>query len=313
VARAVGPDRAPLTNTAALVAPGRVGTHHCDMTSDTARDMTSDDDVEAPRVGIRALLPGLVSRIACGLLLVAVVIRLTGDVGAWEEGGFTVVLVAHLLLLPLLALTLWAAAPSSGGVLRPRPVVLTLGALALGYLGDVFVTTALFPGVWDALMNDMELEGLVYMAMVSGAVLALALVVQVLAFRGWLGAGPVRSAADVTCWVAGVAAVAVVVAGVVHVDLGDYLAGAVVAGAAWVAAVSLLTVVAWRADRLAGIGALLHVAAAALLLVGTMTGEVGGTLSLRAVAVTYVAGQALLAVGMLRRLRGATAGADLPL
>jgi hypothetical protein len=86
-----------------------------------------------------------------------------------------------------------------------------------------------------------------------------------------------------------------------------------VAGAAWVAAVSLLTVVAWRADRLAGIGALLHVAAAALLLVGTMTGEVGGTLSLRAVAVTYVAGQALLAVGMLRRLRGATAGADLPL
>lgn len=313
MARAVGPDRAPLTKASALVAPGRADPHHCDMTSDMARDTTSDDDVEAPRAGIRALLPGPVSRIAFGLLLVAVVIRMTGDVGAWDEGGFTVVLVAHLLLLPLLALTLWAAAPSSAGVLRPRPVVLTLVALALGYLGDVFVTTALVPEVWDTLMNDMELEGLVYMAMMCGAVLALALVVQVVAFRGWLGAGPVRSAADVTCWVAGMAAVAVVIAGVAHADLGGYLVGMVVAGAAWVAAVSLLTVVAWRADRLAGIGALLHVAAAALLLVGTMMGEVGSTLSFRAVAVTYVVGQALLAVGVLRGLRRATADADLPL
>jgi hypothetical protein len=274
--------------------------------------MTSND-VEAPRVGIRAVLPGTVSRIACGLLLVAVVIRVTGDVTVWDEAGLTVPLVAHLLLLPLLALTLWAAAPSSGGLLRPRPVVLTVVALALGYLGDVFITTALFPGAWEALMSGMELEGLVYMAMMSGAILALALVVQVVAFRGWLGAGPLRSAADVTCWVTGVAAVAVLVAGIAHVDLGDYLVGVVVAGSAWVAAVSLLTVVAWRADRLAGVGGLLHVAAAALLLVGTMTGEVGGALSLRAAAVTYVVGQALLAVGVLRGLRRATAGADLPL
>lgn len=308
MARAVGPDRAPLTKTPALVALGRVGPHHCGMTS----DMTSND-VEAPRVGIRALLPGLVSRIVFGLLLVVVVIRMTGDVDAWDEGGFTAPLVAHLLLLPLLALTLWAAAPTSGGLLRPRPVVLTLVALALGYLGDVFVTTALFPGVWEALMSGMELEGLVYMAMVSGAVLALALVVQVVAFRGWLGAAPLRSAADVICWVTGVAAVAVLVAGVAHVDLGDYLVGAVVAGSAWVAAVSLLTVVAWRADRLAGVGALLHVAAGAVLLIGTTVGEVGTAVSLRVVAATYVVGQALLAAGVLRRLRRATAGADLPL
>ncbi|MGI5187068.1 hypothetical protein ACQEVI_02860 [Promicromonospora sp. CA-289599] len=283
-----------------------------DMTSDMTTDMTSND-VEAQRTGVRAVLPGPVSRIACGLLLVAVVIRVTGDVDAWDDGGFTVPLVAHLLLLPLLALTLWAAAPSSGGALRPRPVVLTLVALALGYLGDVFVTTALFPGAWDALTSGMELEGLVYLAMVSGAVLALALVVQVVAFRGWLGAGPLRSAADVTCWVTGVAAAAVLVAGVAHVDLGEYVVGAVVAGSAWVAAVSLLAVVAWRADRLAGVGALLHVAAAGLLLVGTMASGVGAAVSLRAVAVTYVVGQALLAVGVLRRLRGATPGADLPL
>ncbi|MEV0951931.1 hypothetical protein [Promicromonospora sp. NPDC050249] len=275
-------------------------------------DMTSSD-VEAPRAGIRALLPGLVSRIAFGLLLVAVVIRVTDDVTVWDEAGLTAPLVAHLLLLPLLALTLWAAAPSSGGLLRPRPVVLTLVALALGYLGDVFVTTALLPGAWEALMSGMELEGLVYVAMVSGAVLALALVVQVVAFRGWLGAGPLRSATDITCLVAGVAGVVVLVAGVAHVDLGDYVVGAVVAGSAWVAAVSLLTVVAWRADRLAGVGGMLHVAAAALLLIGTMTGGVGATLSFRAAAVTYVVGQALLAVGVLRGLRRATADADLPL
>ncbi|MEU4388905.1 hypothetical protein [Promicromonospora sp. NPDC023805] len=275
-------------------------------------DMTSTD-VEAPRVGIRALLPGLVSRIAFGLLLVAVVIRMTGDVGAWGEGALTVALVAHLLLLPLLALTLWAAAPSSGGVLRPRPVVLTLVALAVGYLGDVFVTTVLFPGVWETLMSGMELEGLVYMAMLSAAVLALALVVQVVAFRGWLDAGPLRLAADVVCGVTGVAAAAVLVAGVAHVDLGDYVVGAVVASAAWVVAVALLTVVAWRADRLAGVGALLHVATAGLLLIGTMTGGIGASISLRVVALTYVVGQALLAVGVLHRLRRATAGADLPL
>lgn len=276
-------------------------------------DMTSND-VEAPHVGIRALLPGLVSRIAFGLLLVAVVIRVTGDVTVWDEAGLTVPLVAHLLLLPLLALTLWAAAPSSGGgLLRPRPVVLTLVALALGYLGDVFVTAALLPGVWEALMSGMELEGLVYAAMLSGAVLALALVVQVVAFRGWLDAGPLRVAADVICGVTGLAAAAVVVAGIAHVDLRDYVVGAVVAGAAWVAAVSLLTVVAWRADRLAGVGALLHVATGALLLIGTMTGGIGASFSLRVVAVTYVAGQALLAVGVLRRLRRDSAGADQPL
>ncbi|MFD6142249.1 hypothetical protein [Promicromonospora sp. NPDC060271] len=282
------------------------------MTSDMTSDVTSSG-VEAPRAGIRAVLPGPVSRTACGLLLVAIVLRTTGDVGAWEEGTRTVALVAHLLLLPFLALMLWSAAPSSGGVLRPRPVVLTLVALALGYLGDVFVTTALFPGVWDALMSGMELEGLLYMAMLSGAVLALALVVQAVAFRGWLGAGPLRSAADVICWAIGVVVAAVLVAGVAHVDLGDYVAGAVAAGAAWVAAVSLLTVAAWRADRLAGIGALLHVAAAAMLLVVTTAGGVGTAIGLRAVVVTYVVGQALLAAGVLRRLQGVPAGADRPL
>jgi hypothetical protein len=159
----------------------------------------------------------------------------------------------------------------------------------------------------------MELEGLVYMAMLSAAVLALALVVQVVAFRGWLGAGRLRSAADVICWVTGLVAIAVLVAGVAHVDLGDYVAGAVVAGSAWLAAVSLLAVVAWRADRLACVGALLHVAAAALLLTWTMSGVVGAGVSLRVVAVVYVVGQALLAAGVLRRLQGASAGVDQPL
>jgi hypothetical protein len=270
--------------------------------------MTSND-VEVSRVGIRAVLPGPVSRIACGALLVAVVIRVTGDVTPWNEGGLTAPLVAHLLLLPLLALTLWAAAPPSGGVGRPRVVVLTLVALALGYLGDVVVTSTIFPGAWDALTGSMELEGLGYAAMLNAAVLALALVVQAVAFRGWLGAGRLRSAADVTCWVTAAVAVAVLVAGVAHSDLGDYAVAAVVAGSAWCAAVSLLTVVAWRADRFAGVGALLHVATAALLLIGPITGG-AGTVSLRAAAVTYVVGQALLAAGVLCRLRRTSAGAD---
>jgi hypothetical protein len=192
-------------------------------------------------------------------------------------------------------------------------VVLTLVALALGYLGDVSVTTVLFPGVWEALMGNMEMEGLVYGAMLSAAVLALALVVQVVAFRGWLGAGSLRTAVDVACWVTGVVAVAVLGAGVAHVDLGDYVVGAVVAASAWVVAVSLLTVVAWQADRHASVGALLHVAAAALLLVGSMTGGAGTAGSLRAVAVIYVVGQALLAVGVLRRLQRASEGPDHPL
>jgi hypothetical protein len=268
--------------------------------------MTSND-VEVSRVGIRALLPGPVSWIACGALLVAVVIRVTGDVIPWGEDGLTAPLVAHLLLLPLLALTLWAAASSSGGVGRPRPVVLTLVALALGYLGDVVVTTTLFPGVWEALMGNMELEGLVYGAMLAGAVLALALVVQAVAFRGWLGAGRLRSAADVTCWVTAAVAAAILVAGVAHADLGDYAVAGVVAGSAWCVAVSLLAVVAWRADRLAGVGALIHVATGALLIV-TILGT--GTVGFRAAAVTYVVGQALLAAGVLRKLHRTSAGAD---
>jgi hypothetical protein len=97
------------------------------------------------------------------------------------------------------------------------------------------------------------------------------------------------------------------------VDLGDYVAGVVAAGSAWVAAVSLLTVVAWRADRLAGVSALLHVAAAALFLAWTMTGGVGAGVGLRAGVVAYVVGQDLLAAGVLRGLRRATAGVERPL
>jgi hypothetical protein len=272
--------------------------------------MTSEDVVS--RAGIRAILPGPVSRVACGALLVAVVIRVTGDVAPGNEGGLTAPLVAHLLLLPLLGLTLWAASPPSGRVGRPRPVVLTLVALALGYLGDLIVTGALLPGAWNLLMGDMELEGVVYGLMLSGAFLALALVAQAVAFREWLGAGRLRTSADVVCWVTGSVAVAVLAAGVAHADLGDYTVGAVAAGVAWCAAVSLLAVVAWRADRLAGIGALLHVATALVLLIATFTGE-AGIVGLRVAAVTYVVGQALLAAGVLRTLHRGAAAADRPL
>lgn len=273
--------------------------------------MTSEN-VALLRAQARAFLPGPVSRIAFGALLVAIVVRMTGDVSPGNEHGVTAALVAHLLLLPLLALALWAAAPRSGGIGRPRPVVLTVVALALGYLADTVVTGTFFPGMWDTLLGGMELDGLVYGAMLSAALLALALVVQVVAFRGWLGPGRLRTSADVVCWVAAAVATAVLVTGVAHVDFGDYLVGVVAAGSAWCAAVTILAVVAWRVDRLAGIGALLHVATALLLPVAAMGWGVGPD-SLRLSAVTYIVGQALLAAGVLRRLRRTTADADRPL
>ncbi|MFI8523212.1 hypothetical protein ACIGB8_02120 [Promicromonospora sukumoe] len=265
--------------------------------------MTSHDVV--PPTRLRTFLPGLVSRITFGALLVALVVRLTGDVEPWGEEGLTPAVVAHLLLLPLLALTLWAASGTPGTSGRPRPVVLTLVALALGYLGDPVVAGTLLSGVWEALMGSMELEGIVYQAMMLVALLALALVAQTLAFRGWLGAGRLYRLAGAACWVVGVAAVAVVVSGLLHLDLAEYVVGAVTAGAAWCVAVAFLAVAAWRVDRLAGTGALLHVATAVLAAAGLLVGDSEGVYQavLRLSAVVYVAGQALLATGLLRSLR----------
>ncbi|MGW2094895.1 hypothetical protein [Promicromonospora sukumoe] len=272
--------------------------------------MTSHDVVSPAR--LRTLLPGPVSRIAFGAFVLAVVVRLTGDVEPWGEGGLTPAVVAHLLLLPLLALTLWAASRPSAGGGRPRPVVLTLAALALGYLGDPVVAGTLLSGVWEALAGGMELEGLVYQAMMEVALLALALVVQTLAFRGWLGAGRLYRLATVTCWVVGAATVAVVASGVLHLDLGEYLVGAVTAGVAWCFAVAFLAVAAWRVDRLGGIGALLHVATAVLVAAGLVVGDAEGVYLavLRLTALVYVAGQALLAAGLLRALGRTPEDAD---
>jgi len=267
--------------------------------------MTSEV-LSPPRVSLRALLPGPVSRIGFGLLLVALVVRMTGDV-SWDVPELTAAGAAHLLLLPLVALTLWAAAPSSGGAGRPLPVVLTLVALGVGYLGDYHVTNRLFPRLWDVLLRDTDWDGLVYQALITGGVLLLALAVQILAFRGWLGAGRPRLVADVGCWVIGAVAVAAVVAGVTRLDLGDYTAALAVGVVAWVAAVVLLTVVAWRADRLAGIGALLYIVSAVLLVVLVIL--LGGDdFVARAGTATYVVGQSFLAAGVLRKLHRTTAG-----
>ncbi|MFD7025540.1 hypothetical protein [Promicromonospora sukumoe] len=272
--------------------------------------MTSHDVASPTRLS--TLLPGPVSRIAGGALVVALVVRLTGAVEPWGEEGLTPAVVAHLLLLPLLALTLWAASRTPGTSGRPRPVVLTLVALALGYLGDPVVAGTLLSGVWGTLMAAMELEGVVYQAMMLVALLALALVAQTLAFRGWLGAGRLYRLTSAACWVVGVAAVAVVVSGVLHLDLVEYLVGAVTAGAAWCVAVAFLAVAAWRVDRLAGAGALLHVGTAVLAAAGFLVGDSEGLYQavLRLSAVVYVAGQALLAAGLLRTLRRTPEDAD---
>lgn len=265
--------------------------------------MTSHDVASPTRLS--TFLPGPVARIACGALAVALVVRLTGDVEPWGEDGLTPAVVAHLLLLPLLALTLWAASRTPGTSGRPRPAVLTLVALGLGYLGDLVLAGTLLSGMWGTLMGSMELEGIIYQAMMLVALLALALMVQTLAFRGWLGAGRLYRLTSAACWVVGVAAVAVVVSGVLHLDLAEYMVGAVTAGAAWCVAVAFLAAAAWRVDRLAGTGALLHVGTAVLVAAGLLVGDSEGlyqTVS-RLSAVVYVAGQALLAAGLLRTLR----------
>lgn len=280
------------------------------------RAMTSEDVLTRP--GIRTLLPGWTARIAFGAFLLAVVVRLTGDVEPWGDDGVTAPVVAQVLLLPLLALTLWAASRpgdaggasgtagaggTAGADRRPRPVVLTLVSLALGYLGDAVVTTTLLPGVWDVLLGGMELEGVIYAPMLVIALLALSLVVQTVAFRGWLGTGRLFRLTTAACWVVGAAAVVVLSSGVAHLDVGEYVVGAVTACAAWCAAVVFLTVAAWRVDRLAGVGALLLVATAVLLPAGLFVGEAGLYLAtLRVAPVVYVAGQALLAAGLLRGL-----------
>ncbi|MFE7509153.1 hypothetical protein [Promicromonospora sp. NPDC057488] len=272
--------------------------------------MTSEDVVTRP--GIRTLLPGWTARIAFGAFLLALVVRLTGVVEPWGMSGVTAPVVAHLLLLPLLALTLWAASQpggaggasgTTGAARRPRSVVLTLVALAVGYLGDPVVTITLLPGVWEALMGGMELEGFIYAPMLVLALLALSLTVQTVAFWDWLGTGRLFHLTTAACWVVGVAAVVVLVSGVAHLDIGEYVVGALTAGAAWCLAVAVLAVAAWRVDRLAGIGAPLLVAAVAFLPVGMVVGGAGAYLSaFRVLPVVYVAGQALLAAGLLRSL-----------
>lgn len=208
-------------------------------------------------------------------------------------GAYTVVSAGHLvvqiagpawlsrptqmLLMPLLAAWLWWAAPA-----RTRLVRLATAALALSWLGDSL--PAAFTG------------DTAFLAMVGGFLLAqLAYAAAFWPYR--------RESAAGTPWAAGY----VVAFGVLFALCAPGAGALVVPVAVYGGCLTLMAVLATGADRLAGIGGAVFFCSDALIALGAFADWYDPPVEGFWVMLTYLTGQALLAAGVLRRVRSEAA------
>ncbi|SKC72696.1 lysoplasmalogenase [Krasilnikoviella flava] len=221
------------------------------------------------------LLPTVASRAAAVALAMLTVLHLSAqvaDAGTWAR-------VTQTCLMPLLAVTLWCAAP------RSRLVRLVLVALGLSWLGDT--APAAFDG--DA----------AFLVMVGFFLLAQA--AYVVAFWPARGASVARRPALLAPYA--VAAVALVAACAPGAP-GPLLAAVVVYGVCLVA----MAVLATGVHPVAGAGGIVFLASDAMIALGAFTDWFAPPASGFWVMLTYVAGQALLVAGVLARSSSQVSG-----
>lgn len=214
------------------------------------------------------LLPTVTSRAAAVALAMLTVLHLVAQVAeasTWAR-------VTQACLMPLLAATLWSAAPAP----RSRLVRMVTVALGLSWLGDT--APAAFEG--DA----------AFLVMVGFFLLAQ--VAYVVAFWPTRGASVARRPLLLAHYA--LAAVALVVACAPGAP-GPMLAAVVVYGVCLVA----MAVLATGVHPLAGAGGVVFLASDAMIALGAFTGWFDPPASGFWVMLTYVAGQALLVAGVL--------------
>ncbi|MFE6970517.1 lysoplasmalogenase [Isoptericola sp. NPDC057653] len=215
------------------------------------------------------LLPTASSRAAAVALSMLTVLHLVAQVAeasAWAR-------VTQGTLMPLLAVTLWCAAPAP----RSRLVRLVLVALGLSWLGDT--APAAFSG--DA----------AFLVMVGFFLLAQ--VAYVVAF--WPTRAHSVARRPVLLLPYAVAAVALVAA--CAPGAGPLLAAVVVYGVCLVT----MAVLATGVHPLAGVGGAVFLASDAMIALGAFTDWFAPPASGFWVMLTYVAGQALVVAGVLAR------------
>ncbi|WP_253828037.1 lysoplasmalogenase [Prauserella aidingensis] len=176
----------------------------------------------------------------------------------------------QVLLMPLLAGWLWCAAPE-----RTRPVRFVTVALAFSWLGDTL--PAAFTG------------DVAFLAMVGGFLLAQ--VTYVVAFWPYRHASLLRTPA-----VAGYLAAFGVLFGLCAPGAGGMLVPVAVYGLC----LTSMAVLATGAGRLAGIGGAVFFVSDGLIALGAFADWYDPPAHDLWVMITYLAGQALLAVGVLR-------------
>ncbi|MFI2102157.1 lysoplasmalogenase [Isoptericola sp. NPDC019693] len=216
------------------------------------------------------LLPTVTSRataVALAMLTVLHLVAQVAEAATWAR-------VTQACLMPLLAATLWCAAPAP----RSRLVRLVAVALGLSWLGDT--APAAFEG--DA----------AFLVMV--AFFLLAQVAYAVAFWPTRGASVARRPVLLAPYV--LAAVALVVASAPGAP-GPLLAAVVVYGVCLVA----MAVLATGVHPLAGAGGVVFLASDAMIALGAFTDWFDPPASGFWVMLTYVAGQALLVAGVLAR------------
>ncbi|GAA1871803.1 lysoplasmalogenase [Myceligenerans crystallogenes] len=201
--------------------------------------------------------------------------------------------VTQSVMMPLLALTFFLATPpyrlAGKPRERPRLVLLVFLALGLGWAGD----TA--PGLVP--------PDLTFLAMIGPFLLAQ--VAYVLAFRPFAASSPVRRVPVVAAYgVVGLAVVGACAPQLVASGASGaaYLAGLIV----YCAVICTMAILAWGVHRLAGIGAIVFLVSDAVIALTSFTAAVmwepfamwSGVL----VMTTYGVAQALIVVGVLRRV-----------
>ncbi|WP_125777745.1 lysoplasmalogenase family protein [Antribacter gilvus] len=189
--------------------------------------------------------------------------------------------ITFMLLMPTLGLTVWAASLPVEGRRRPRAVRWVLAALGLSWMGDTLPFLAASSGL-----------GLYLMFFV------LVLACYAAAFWPYRSRSALASPVGLVPYgalVVGLVVVCAPVAGPWTVPVGIFAL-----------ALAAMSVLAWGVGRLAGIGGLLLLVSEVLRMLMTFTtllSVVPADLSGFALTASYVVGQALLAVGVLRATR----------